>query len=459
MDRNVACAAALLMAASAQVGAVNLAVSKATFAKLASLKSGEEQRIDRFPVSASHATPMHLRRIDVYSPDAHVYLITAGGAKELPRSNRIFLRGYSDDGVSRVAIALNPDRTFADGSGSGPDGSFALRYDSKGLLSAVSLESTVPAGTRLNYQCGNEGEILDVGPRSLSRTLGLSAAAAPAVVAATAALKSATVAVDTDVPFMSELFGNNTAQATNWIAGMFNTMNTMYERDLSVQLFQGTTFLRTSTDPYGSATDVPADTQDLDVFGAYWKANQSAVPRTFATLLSGRGGPCTSGNPCSASGIAWIDEYCENGFVTSKGDTAGSYSVIQVFSSLSVDPQAAIAARLVGHELGHNFGAWHTHCTDKSSGIAPVASNTIDQCFDEPGSGCYNGATSCPSSGPGAPMGTIMSYCNIKGCPTKGSQNVLQFHPTQITALGSIITAESSCLGASDIIFANGFEP
>ena len=52
-----------------------------------------------------------------------------------------------------------------------------------------------------------------------------------------------------------------------------------------------------------------------------------------------------------------------------------------------------------------------------------------------------------------------MSYCNIKGCPSKGSQNVLQFHPTQITTLTNIIANEASCLGASDLIFANGFEP
>jgi hypothetical protein len=462
MVRGVAIAALLLMVASSEASAIDLFVSKSTFARLAALKTGDDQRIDHFPVSAAQVTTMRLRRVDVYSRDARIYAVTSQGLKELPRSNRIFLRGYSDDGASRVSISLNPDGTFVEGSGSSPDGSFALRYDGKGTLSAVALESTVPSGTKLNFQCGNEKENLDFGPRSLGRSLGLSIGN-PTILSATATLQNATVAVDTDTLFMSELFGNNMQQATNWIAGMFNAMNTMYERDLSVHLLQGTTFLRTSSDPYGAASDVPVDGHDLNVFAAYWRVNEASVPRAFATLLSGRGEPCTSGNPCSASGIAWIDQYCQTGF-TSGSNTVGSYSVVQVFSNLSVDPQAAIAARLTGHELGHNFGAYHTHCTNTSTGDAPTGTNTIDKCYSgetvgSPPVACYSGATSCPSSGPGAPMGTIMSYCNIKGCPTAGSQNVLQFHPTQITALTGIVATESSCLASSDEIFGNGFEP
>lgn len=115
------------------------------------------------------------------------------------------------------------------------------------------------------------------------------------------------------------------------------------------------------------------------------------------------------------------------------------------------------SARVVGHELGHNFGAYHTHCTNASNGSAPTGTNTIDRCSNE--SGCYSGATSCPSSGPGAPAGTIMSYCNSIGCGSQG-QNVLQFHPTQVAVLSALIAQNTpGCIAPlADRVFVSGFE-
>jgi hypothetical protein len=440
--------------------ATDISLSRTVTSKLVSMKVGDQLRIDKFPISAAGATTIVFHPAKVYSDDARLYVQTASGTQEIPRSNRIFLRGYSDDGTARVAMSLNPDGSFAEGSGDGPDGSFALTSNGKGVLSAKRLESTIPSTTKLDFQCGNETASMAVSADSLERSLGLSVPK-PNVIDATQALKLAMVAVDTDSLFMSKLFSNNTTTAGNWIASMFNAMNTMYERDLSVELLEGTTIFRTNptTDPYTSASDVPADGTDLDIFGAYWKANESAVPRSFATLLSGRG-PC-SGNSCSASGIAWIDQYCQKGFIGNGSDTIGSYSVVQVFSSISIDPQASIAARLTGHELGHNFGAYHTHCTNASTGAAPTGSNTIDKCVSgevDNNVACYSGATSCPMTGGTVTAGTIMSYCNIKGCPTAGSQNLLQFHPAQISVLSANISAESACINSNDTIFDNGFD-
>lgn len=440
--------------------ATDISLNRTTMSKLVSMKSGDQFRIDKFPTSAARSASIVFQAAKVYSDDARLFVQSAAGILEIPRSNRIFLRGYSDDGTARVAMSLNPDGSFAEGSGDGPDGSFALSSNGKGVLSAKRLESTIPSTTKLDFQCGNETAAMAVSTDSLQRSLGLSPPK-PNATDATTQLKLATVAVDTDSLFMSKLFSNNTATAANWIGSMFNAMNTMYERDLSVELEEGTTIFRTNTasDPYTSASDVPADGTDLDIFGAYWKANESAVPRTFATLLSGRG-PC-SGNMCNASGIAWIDQYCQKGFIGNGSDTIGSYSVVQVFSSLTIDPQAAIAARLTGHELGHNFGAYHTHCTNASTGGAPTGSNTIDKCISgevDNGIACYGGATSCPTSGGVTTAGTIMSYCNIKGCPATGSQNLLQFHPAQISVLSGNIAAQSACINSNDEIFGNGFD-
>jgi len=436
-------------------------IDHATMAHLASLDSGQTQVIDGFPAGPATSASIRFRRVQIYSGDAHVYVVTSAGQMEVPRSDRIFLRGYSGDRAVRVAMSLNADGSFADGSGSSPEGAFALRAvtDASGSqrLSALALKDSIPPGYKYEYRCSNEDPVTP-SPPSLDLMLkNLAQPGTPAIIASSPSPYSlAIVAVDTDSLFMSTLFSNSTANAATWIAKMFNTMNTMYETDLDVELVQGTTFLRVGTDPYAGANHVPVDTADVDVLAAYWRGHYAGVKRAFATLLSGRG-PCESCGmnciSCQASGQAWINQYCQAGF-DSQGHVVGSYSVEQVFSSLLVDPDGDIAARLVGHELGHNFGANHTHCTDKNSGQAPVATNTIDQCFKgEAGSGCYAGlSTPCPAGG----SGTIMSYCNDSGAC--GTDNLLQFNGTQISAtLAPNIAAKTPTCLLTDLIFGNGF--
>lgn len=462
---NVRRIGAMLLLALLQTAlGADLELDKATTGRLSGLSPGAKLTINGFPVGAAGNATIRMQREQIYALDARIYLITAKGKQEVPRSDRIFLRGYSDDGRSRVALSLNPDGSFADGNGTGPNGSFVLHVKSdaagKHWLNAQSLEDSLPAGYKYDFHCGNEGASMLVHNPDALLHKNVVKSPEPAAMAA-AAMHYAVVAVDTDSLFMSALFSNNTTTATNWIGKMFNTMNTMYENDLSVQLVQGTTFLRVGTDPYGAASNVPADGTDLNVFGGYWKTNYASVGRSFATLLSGRG-PCnscgTGCTSCSASGIAWLDQYCQKGFANG-GNTVGSYSVVQVFSSLTIDPNGTIAARLTGHELGHNFGADHTHCTDKTTGNFPVATNTIDTCYNGEGAThttngqCYDGSTlTCPAGG----AGTIMSYCNIGAC--SGTQNLLQFNGTQITKTltPNINAAAASCF--NDVIFRDGFE-
>jgi len=350
-------------------------------------------------------------------------------------------------------LSLNPDASFAEGSGSGAEGSFVLYAatgtSARGLLTARSLDSTLPDGFEFDFRCGNEHAPMDILAPGPAAQRSATAGGASSASAATSLLHFATVAVDTDSPFMSKLFADDTTKASDWIASLFNVMNVMYQRDLQVSLYQGTTFYCTSgcSDPYTGANHVPADQTDLNIFGTYWQNNHAGVARAFAILLSGQE-PSTS-NSCAASGFASIRQYCQKA-------AGGSYSVNQVCTNIKIDPHATFDARIVGHEIGHNFGPYHTHCTNVATGGAPTGSNTIDQCYaSEPG--CYSGPTSCPAAG----AGTIMSYCNFtsaSGCAA-GTQDLLQFHPTNITKLDAYIaSAPNGCLTTNDIVFVNGFE-
>ena len=459
--------AGMLMLATVAGIAAERAVDRATVSQLANLPPSATLSITTFPVGPTRSTTVRFQRVPIYASNAHIYAETSSGRLELPRSNLIFLRGYSDDGSARVALTLTPQFVVLGGAGEGLEGSFTLHATEKAgatTLTATRLDADLPAGFDFKFRCGNEVEqVVNLSPSGEPSLAKQIARATEASAAAGHTLRFAVVAVDTDSKFMSTLFSNNTTNATNYIAKMFNTMNLMYERDLQIQLQIGTTILRTNagTDPYASFTP-GADTTQLDTFASYWKTNQAGVTRTFAALLSGAF-PSDQFS-CSGSGIAWLKQYCNKG-TTQNTDTVGSYSVNQVCTNLSIDQSDQLNARLVGHELGHNFGAWHTHCTDTSNGSAPVGTNTIDTCFtgesyviNNVTKNCYAGASTCPAAG----AGTVMSYCNIEGCPA-GTQNLLQFHPTQISAttvglLDMINAAPVGCLNTTDDIFFSLFE-
>ena len=445
--------AASIFAATQSAFPASISLDQTTLRKLAALKTGEEHRFAEFPVGGSTLAAIRFKSVQIYADNARIIALGADGERELPRSTRVFLRGISDDAQTTIAVALERDGRFANGTGNGPEGSFVLRAQTNAqgsmTLTAQPIESTLPPGFKFDFKCGNESLALGGRPSlGLADQLRLATNAT----ATSATLRYATVAIDTDSLFMSRLFSNNTTDATNWIASMFNTINTMYESGLQVHLLLGTTILRTSaaSDPYtGFNQTTNADQTKLTFFGNYWKTNESSVQRSFTALLSGV--TASSAGSCSASGIAWIDAYCATG---SGAQTFGSYSVNQVCTNINIDPSGTFDARIVGHEIGHNFGAFHTHCTDVTTGDAPVSTNTIDQCYaGESGLGCYGGATTCPAGG----KGTIMSYCNVGACA--GTQNLLQFHPTQVSdVLLPLVAANTpSCLSTEEI-FADGFD-
>jgi hypothetical protein len=259
------------------------------------------------------------------------------------------------------------------------------------------------------------------------------------------ATRQAVIAVDTDNEFLQRKFNNNTSTATSYVAALFTALNAIYEDDpaqygLQLRLVQGTVILRPTSmpDPFNN-TDSNATGAALNEFGTYWQNNQSSVARAFALLLSGK-----SANQNGASGIAWV--ITSGNYCTRTASSGGHYSVNQVFWNPSL--AASQDAYLVAHELGHNLGAFHTHCASGTTGAGPTASGTIDRCFSgESGSGCYAGPQSCPTGGesPVAPQGTLMSYCHLNGLNCGVST---ELHPTHVSQLnGRLASQPTSCIG------------
>ncbi len=388
--------------------------------------------LDGFPVAAGVRATVILEPFEVYAAGARVLVVDADGERQIPRSqHRHFLGRVEGSPTARLGLSLDPQTGHLNGLIDGPLGEHQLLPPAT-ASSRHRLERPDAAlaihGVQLDTDCATDEMPL---PDTLDDLL----VRAPDNAGERGSIPthSATIAVDTDAELLDKKFSNNTTTASNWIATLIVQMNVAYARDVGLTLLLGDSILRTGSPPYDNDPyDVegsPASSAHLNEFGNFWANTMSSVDRVLAMLLSGK-----SSSNNSASGIAWVDGYCEF------QNTGGGYSINQVFlANFS-------SATLVAHELGHNFGSPHTHCY----------SPPVDQCFNAQ-SGCYSGPVSCPG-GPG----TTMSYCNF-GAPNGAGcgQNRLEFHPTVVGLFDSFIASHApGCvneLGTAEI-FSDGFE-
>ncbi len=387
--------------------------------RLASAPVERELAVAAFPVAPGLRADAILTRHEVYAPDARILRVDENGTSEVPRSRWIFYWGsVAADASTRLFLSLDPDRGEVRGFATGPKGTWDFEpYTKAGagrsLLAPPEFFQPGKDASEPSWACGEEeGPGFLAFPPTPSKTAG-SAASMDVEPDAITTLHSMTLAVDTDNEFMLNKASNNATTANNYLASLIGAMSAIYERDLLVRLLQGTTILRFSStaDPYAQNSNGNASSAELNEFSNYWSANQAGVTRGLAMLISGK-----QPQSNSASGIAWLNGLCS---------TSIGYSFSKVFG-----PAFAVSndAKLVGHELGHNFGSPHTHCY----------SPPIDNCFNGEG-GCYAGGTSCPAAttinGVTNVRGTIMSYCHLLG----GCSSSSVFHPTSVALIAPLI--------------------
>ena len=440
------CSIALL---ASHANAFQFELSRTELQNMAQLSKGATLDIAALPISSQSAAKVRLKRIEIYAPSARIYQMDSAGKHEIARSDWAwFIADSSVFGAPMLSLGIAPDGSRAVGTLIAVDGTFDLQGEAKSGDLALELRETsslAPEGKSLTTSCGGALPGSGLDPLGVPINDSSKATASP-----NAATRQAVITVDTDNELLSLKFSNNTANATNYLAALFAAMNVIYERDVDLTLVQGTTFLRTAPDPFNN-NDTNATPEQLVEFGNHWQANQAATSRVLSMLVSGK-----SSSNFSSSGIAWLlssGVYCNQ-----RNGSGGGYSVSQVFkfpgSTASSDVQ------VVAHELGHNFGLNHTHCTSLT-GVEPTGTNTIDRCFTgESDFGCFAGPQSCPANASGR---TLMSYCHLNSPGGVACGGVtLAFHPTQITTLQARITTNlPSCITpvtANEILFRNGFE-
>jgi hypothetical protein len=203
------------------------------------------------------------------------------------------------------------------------------------------------------------------------------------------------VAVETDVEFTENLFGGDAIASAEYALALLGAVGEIFRLDVETRLRVGYLRLWEGDDPW----DQGGTGAQLGQFRDHWQAQMGDVERDLATFLSGRG---------LGGGVAWLPGLCSSFGYSLSANLNGSFPYpIEDHSGQNWD------LMVVSHELGHNFGAPHTH-----SQQPPI-------------DGCGNG--DCSS----AYGGTIMSYCHT--CSGGLSNVAMRFHPGSIASMKTTI--------------------
>ena len=198
------------------------------------------------------------------------------------------------------------------------------------------------------------------------------------------------------------------SQATNYGTGVFNNQKTLYAND-------GINILLSELKIWSNSNPAPYIIDEYNTLDSY-RALTGSYNGDVAYLGFYQGG--WGGGVASA-----IGGICPNDVDDSKaiGGHYGFYSNVPTYSH---------DVMIISHEMGHIFGARHTHaCVWNGNNTA------IDGC-----AGFTEGGCSVPSFAPDA--GTIMSYCNSNDF-NEG------FHPQVAQAIQNYI-ASRTCTSACD---------
>lgn len=233
------------------------------------------------------------------------------------------------------------------------------------------------------------------------------------------------VAFETDYQFY-QLFGDEEA-ATSYVTQLVAAVADQYLEDVQTTLTIAYLGLYTnSSDPW-STPDSSGGTADqlLSEFEDAWapiNGGSWPIPTTDADLAHFLSGGNIGG------GIAYVDVLCNTNFGFGvSGSLSGGINWDTFDGEPDVFNWDFIA---MSHELGHNFGAIHTH-----EYCPPL---DICQTSSEP-SGC-NPTSACQ-------QGTLMSYCHL--C-AGGSNNIdLEFHPDVANIMRQAVN--DSCLAQSGL--------
>jgi hypothetical protein len=206
-------------------------------------------------------------------------------------------------------------------------------------------------------------------------------------------LLQANVAVETTTSLYQRL-GRSTARVASYIAAVFSMASRIYEDEVNITLAITWVMIWTEPpngeeDPYQNDSDIAAL---LNEASQYWNRNWASVPRDLVHVM-------TSPSSTDVGGIARLATLCNRGSAYSVSGIRGTYTYPTLNYTWDV--------MVVAHEIGHVFGAPHTH----DCYWAPPLDTCVTQDGNPPiGDACYRSPITPRRSWNG---GSVMSYCHL----------------------------------------------
>jgi len=183
------------------------------------------------------------------------------------------------------------------------------------------------------------------------------------------------VYIEADFAFYQDN-NNSVSEVEVYLNGLFNEVETIYYNE-SIGIGISEIFVHTSPDPFINTNDTE------EALYLFRDLRQNNFNGRLAHLVSGRS---------LGGGIAFVDVLCSINL---------NHAVSELYNTYNTFPTYSWDLYVFAHEMGHNFGSWHTHsCVWNGNNTA------IDGCsgFTDRGNCSIPGV---PSNG-----GTIMSYCH-----------------------------------------------
>ena len=385
--------------------------------RLLALPNGARVTLANLPLGEGLAgqSDLALQRVDVFAADASIEVHDENGIRKLRPPNRAHFTGSIEDVEGSQAFMSLDEHGTMRGVIHRDDDIFVVEIspDSAGAAGAT-ISRKVQAATDFagrSFSCevqkGFAKPLLGADHAKtlslLSRKSGRSTADAP--LPPSAGQRVADIIIETDYEFYQK-FGSVSA-ATNYVSDLFAYIGVVYRDQINTRLsLKQIVIYDTVSDPWAATTAGAA----LDELGNRWNtAPRDSVSRHHVHFMSGK----------SMGGIAWLNSLCDPYYgygVT--GSIAGNFS--------AANPQIVWDAVGVAHELGHGFGADHTHSFDDpyiGTGGSPVdccyVEESQSQCYVETGqfgsTGLLPGINSLRGGVSGQRNGIIMSYCHLNG--------------------------------------------
>ena len=360
-----------------------------------------------FPLPDGREVTLTLTEVEPFDADSRIELVTPTGIRELEVPDMLFLGGeVVGEPESEVFIGFTA--AGIEGwiqSGGVP---YFISDGSRGGPPMISRMDGYPPPPR-NF-CGVDHvnqPVFDLDPFAPveQTTGGLAGDEEPAP------CQRVRLAIDTDQELRG-LFGGTDEGAIGYVATLMAAASHVYTRDVNTRLVLSYLRLWATEDPWTQ----PAMGDQLYEFRDHWEAQMEEVDRDLAHFLSGRG---------LGGGVAWLGVVCNPDWGYALSANLGSNFPYPMENNNAGNWDLMVFM----HELGHNFGAPHTH--------------SLDPPYDD----CANGDCSI------TPNATIMSYCH--GCEGGLANIRLEFCPPNIanmsthlseTACDLEVTEETMCL-------------